>query len=185
MSNAAVLAGHEVERAPDAPPTRGDRMSLDTIAHASAPRPSLDPPPRAARAAPVVVATGGLAWNTFGVLQFLQTLASTPESLRHMGMTAEQAEAYASYPAWMTFAFAVGVGGGLGGSLLLLAGRRQAVPVLAASLIGYLLLYAGDITEGVFAALGWPQVAILTAVVAIAACLLVWARRLDRTGALR
>jgi hypothetical protein len=56
---------------------------------------------------------------------------------------------------------------------------------LAASLIGYLVLYAGDITEGVFAALGWPQVAILSAVVAIAACLLVWARRLHRTGALR
>ncbi len=127
----------------------------------------------------------GVAWNLYGVVQFLQTLQSTPESLRRMGMTAAQAAVYTSYPAWMTGAFAVGVWGGLAGSALLLARRAWAVPVLALSLLGYLALYVGDITEGVFAALGAPQVAILTTVVAVATALLVWSRRLARRGALR
>ena len=63
--------------------------------------------------------------------------------------------------------------------------RAWAVPVLALSLLGYLALYVGDITEGVFAALGSPQVVILTTVVAVAIALLVWSRRLARRGVLR
>jgi hypothetical protein len=127
-----------------------------------------------------IIATLGVAWNLFGAVQFLQTLGSTPQSLMDMGMSAEQAFVYTSYPAWMNAGFGLGVFGGLLGSALLLARRRSAVPVLAASLAGYLVLYAGDITEGVFAALGAPQIAILTLVVAIAAGLFVWARWLDR-----
>ncbi|HEU4408588.1 MAG TPA: hypothetical protein VFS43_25225 [Polyangiaceae bacterium] len=80
-------------------------------------------------------------------------------------------------------AFAVGTFGGLAGCLLLLLRRRVATPVLAASLAGYVLLFAGDVTEGVFAALGAPQVATLSAVVAIAAALFAWSRRLERRGA--
>jgi hypothetical protein len=124
-----------------------------------------------------------LAWNAFGVVQFLKTLRSTPESLTQMGMTPHQAAVYSSYPAWMTLAFAVGTFGGLAGCLLLLLRRRAATPVLAASLAGYVVLFAGDVTEGVFAALGAPQVATLSAVVAIAAALFAWSRRLERGGA--
>lgn len=47
-----------------------------------------------------------------------------------------------------------------------------AVPVLAVSLLGHIALYFGDIVHGVFAALGTPQVVILTTVVVIAAALL-------------
>jgi hypothetical protein len=130
-------------------------------------------------------AAAGAAWNLFGVFQFLQSLNSTQQSLVKMGMTAEQAAVYAGYPEWMTIAFAVGVGAGLAGSVLILARRASAVPVLAASLAGYVLLYIGDITEGVFAALGPPQVAILTTVVAVAVGLLMWSRHLARRGALR
>jgi hypothetical protein len=124
-----------------------------------------------------------LMWNAFGVVQFLKTLRSTPESLVQMGMTPHQAAVYSSYPAWMTLSFAVGTFGGLVGCLLLLLQRRAATPVLAASLAGYVLLFAGDVTEGVFAALGAPQVATLSAVVAIAAALFAWSRRLERRGA--
>lgn len=135
--------------------------------------------------APPTLATFGLLWSLFGVMQLLQTLQSTPQSLQEMGMTPAQAAVYSSYPVWMTLGFAVGAIGGLIGSALLLAHRRLATPVLLASLVGYIVLYVGDITEGVFAALGAPQVVVLTAVVLIAAGLLLWSRQLSQRGLLR
>ncbi|MEY3209528.1 MAG: hypothetical protein RIT28_9 [Pseudomonadota bacterium] len=142
-----------------------------------------DAPPSAY--APPIIATLGALWSLFGVVQLLQTLQSTPQSLQAMGMTPEQAAVYSSYPAWMTLGFAVGAFGGLVGSVLLLARRRLATPIFVASLVGYVVLYVGDITEGVFAALGAPQVAVLTAVVLIASGLLVWSRHLSQRGLLR
>lgn len=124
----------------------------------------------AARSKVLVLVFGflGLAWNLFGALQFIGSVRATPASLIASGMTPEQAHVMTSYPAWMTAAFAVGTFGGLIGCLLLLARSPQARPVFGASLAGYLILFAGDATEGVFAALGFQQVAILSAVVAIA-----------------
>ena len=73
------------------------------------------------------------------------------------------------------------VSGAIGiGCLLMLARSAVAVPVFALSLFGYIALYIGDIIHGVFAAMGTPQVVVLTVVVAIAAGL--WAvARLFRT----
>ena len=126
----------------------------------------------------------GLAWNIFGVVQFLGSLSATTESLMATGLTAEQAAVMLGYPSWMTIAFAVGVFGGLIGCLLLLLKKRISVLVFAVSLIGYVILYIGDITEGVFAAIGTSQVVILSMVVAIAAALMWLARYFDRRGAL-
>jgi hypothetical protein len=114
----------------------------------------------------------GVAWNLFGIVQFVRTVTASREALISGGMTPVQAEIYAGLPFWMDAAFAIGVFGGLAGSVLLVVGHRAAVPVLAVSLVAYLVLYAGDIALGVFAAFGTPQVAILTTVVAIAAALL-------------
>ena len=126
----------------------------------------------------------GLAWNIFGVVQFLGSLSATSESLMATGLTAEQAAVMLGYPSWMTIAFAVGVFGGLVGCVLLLLKKWLSVPVFGFSLIGYVILYIGDITEGVFAAIGTSQVVILSMVVAIAAALLWLARHFDRRGAL-
>ena len=88
-------------------------------------------------------------------------------------MTAEQANVMLPYPARMTAAFGIGTfGGTLGAPLLLL--RRQ--PPLPALLAAYILLYIGDIPQGVFAALGTPQITDLTLVMLIAAALLRLAR---------
>jgi hypothetical protein len=129
---------------------------------------------------------GGLAWNAYGVVQFAQSVRSTPVSLMAMGLDPAQAMTMTmtSYPLWMTAAFAVGVFGGLVGSALLLLRRRQAVGVFVASLIAYVALYIGDITEGVFAAMGASQVVVLTLVVLIAAGLLWAARRASARGLL-
>jgi hypothetical protein len=129
-----------------------------------------------------IVAAAGLAWNAFGVVQYLASVKATEASLIASGMTAEQAAVMLNHPAWMTAAFAIGVFGGTLGSVLMLMRKKFAVPVFAVSLAAYVALYAGDITEGVFAALGLPQVAILTLVVAIAAVLLVYSRAQAKRG---
>ena len=126
----------------------------------------------------------GLAWNVFGAVQFVGSLSATSESLQAQGMTADQAAVMLGYPVWMTVVFAIGVFGGVLGCGLLLLRRAVAVPVFAASLAGYIALYVGDIVHGVFAALGTPQVAVLSAVVLIAAALLWLSRRARARGVL-
>lgn len=114
----------------------------------------------------------GVAWNIFGLVQFKGAVTATSESLAAKGMTPEQIDVYMSIPFWMNFAFGVGVIGGLIGSVLMVIKNKAAQPVLLASLVAYVALYIGDIVHGVFAALGPPQVIVLTVVVAIAAALL-------------
>ena len=87
------------------------------------------------------------------------------------GMTAEQAQLYLSLPIWITLVFAVGVFAGAAGSIALLLRKAVALPIFAISLIGYLLLFAGDVYYGVFNSIP-EQLAILGLVVAIAAVLL-------------
>jgi hypothetical protein len=125
-------------------------------------------PPRSSRWL-MAAALGGIAWNLFGAVQFAGSATATPESLVASGLTAQQAAVMSGYPFWMTLCFGVGVFGGLMGSVLLLLRHRLATPVLGTSLAAYVALWIGDAVHGVFAALGMPQVAILTLVVAIAA----------------
>jgi putative effector of murein hydrolase len=120
----------------------------------------------------MAAALGGIAWNLFGAVQFAGSVTATADSLLASGLNAEQAAVMSSYPAWMTFAFAIGVAGGLAGSVLLLLRHHFAKSILGASLAAYVALWIGDAVHGVFAALGAPQVIILTLVVAIAAALL-------------
>jgi hypothetical protein len=127
--------------------------------------------PVSARAPIWFIATsiGGIAWNLFGAVQFAGSVVATEASLIASGLTAEQAAVMTGYPGWMTLAFAIGVLGGLAGSVLLLLRRALAMPVLAASLGAYVALWIGDAVHGVFAAMGAPPIIILTSVVAIAA----------------
>ena len=122
------------------------------------------------------VALGGVAWNIFGAVQFAGSITATEETLVASGMTPEQAAVMTGYPGWMTVAFAIGVLAGLAGSVLLLLRKAQAKPVLLASLVAYVALWIGDAVHGVFAALGAPQIIILTVVVAIAAALFALSR---------
>lgn len=132
-----------------------------------------------------LAASLGLLWNAFGAFQFIQSVIATQESLMAMGMTEVQAKTMSGYPLWMSMAFAVGTFGGLLGCVFLLLRNKFATPIFTASLVGYIVLYIGDITEGVFAALGKQQVIILTTVVLIAAALLWMSRYFDRQDPLK
>jgi len=120
----------------------------------------------------------GVLWNLYGIYQFVGTLTPAGRAAMAAGMTAAQQQTYFSLPAWMTAVFAIGVFGGLLGALALAARRTAAVPVLAASLVGYTALFSGDVYFGVFEAMP-GQLAILTFVVVVAVALLAtaWAAR--------
>ncbi|MCZ8088799.1 MAG: hypothetical protein O9247_01705 [Rhodobacteraceae bacterium] len=124
-----------------------------------------------------LAALGGIGWNLFGLVQLATSVTATPESLIASGLTPEQAAVMTGYPVWMTAAFFLGVAGGLVGSILLALHSALARPVLLASLLAYVALWIGDAVHGVFAAMGAPQVAILSTVVAIAAGLFFAATR--------
>jgi hypothetical protein len=126
----------------------------------------------------------GVLWNLFGIYQFIGTLTPAGRAAMAAGMTAAQAQVYFSLPTWMTVVFAIGVFGGLLGSLALSARRAAAMPVLAVSLLGYLALFAGDVYFGVFDAMP-GQLAILAFVVVVAAALLVTARAARSRALLR
>ena len=126
----------------------------------------------------------GVAWNVFGLERFFATAFASHDQLIAQGLSAAQATLYVGLPGWMTAAFAIGVLGGLAGSILMLMRRRWAVPVLSISLAAYVALFAGDWVHGVFAA--FPgQFAILSTVVAIATGLLAVAVHARRHGLLR
>lgn len=120
----------------------------------------------------------GVLWNLYGLYQLIGTLTPAGRSAMAADMTAAQAQLYFSLPSWITAAFAIGVFGGLVGSAALVARRAAAVLVLAASLVGYIALFAGDVYFGVFDAMP-GQLAILAFVVVVAVTLLVaaWAAR--------
>ena len=130
------------------------------------------------------VAISGLAWNGFGAVQFAGQVTQTESAMMGGGMTPEQVAVYANLPVWMDLVFGLGTVGGVIGSLLLLLRNKLAVPVFAASLVGYIILFVGDIVNGVFASFGTSQIVILSTVVAIAASLFWFARRLRTQGSL-
>lgn len=124
------------------------------------------------------MAAFGVLWNLYGIYQFIGTLTPAGRSAMAAGMTAAQAQIYFSLPAWMTAVFAIGVFGGLLGSVALAARRTAALPALAVSLVGYIALFSGDVYFGVFDAMP-SQLAILAFVVVVAVALLAtaWAAR--------
>lgn len=123
----------------------------------------------------------GIIWNVYGISQFVSGLTASGQSTMTMKMTAAQAELYLSLPIWMSIVFAVGVFGGLIGSVALLIRHRSAFPILSVSLFGYILLFAGDAIYGLFDAIP-SQLAILTFVVFVAAALLFTAHKARHDG---
>ncbi len=131
-----------------------------------------------------VLSLVGLAWNAFGVMEYLNTVRSTPAGLVASGLTEAGAAVMSSLPAWMVGAFAICVFGGLLGCILLLLRKKIATPVLTAALAASVVLFIGDYAFGVFAALGTIQVVVLTLVVLIAAGLVWLSRHFERSGQL-
>jgi hypothetical protein len=81
-----------------------------------------------------IVGVLSLLWNCFGCYDYLMTNLKNQAYLAQF--TADQLAYFDSLPAWLTAFWALGVWGGLAGSILLLIRRRYAVWAFGLSVIG-------------------------------------------------
>jgi hypothetical protein len=81
-----------------------------------------------------IVAVLGTLWNGFGALDYTMTQMRHPAWMGQM--TADQQSFLEGAPYWLDATWALGVWGGLLGSLLLLARSRYAVAAFIVSLVG-------------------------------------------------
>jgi len=139
------------------------------------------------RVPPHLWIVGGLTalWNGFGALDYTMT------QTRNAAWMAQLSEAQLAWldaaPWWANGSWALGVWGGLAGSLLLLARSRHAVTAFIVSLVGLaantLYQSAAPMPSGHMDSTG--AIALHVAIWAIGIALLVYAIRMRRRGVLR
>jgi len=132
-----------------------------------------------------IVGILSLLWSAMGCFDYLMTVTSNQTYLGKM--PADQIAYLNSLPTWLTGAWAIGVWGGLLGSLLLLMRSRHAVLAFGLSLVaaviamGYEMFATqqpASMTSGEMAVMPWV-------VLAVCAFLLWYAWTMDRKGVLR
>jgi hypothetical protein len=79
-----------------------------------------------------LIAGGAAVWDLLGVGAFVATITAGPDAFA--GMPEARREFYENVPAWSTIIFGIAVSGGMIGSILLLARKLIALPVLVISL---------------------------------------------------
>lgn len=131
-----------------------------------------------------VIGIIALLWNAIGAMEYIMT--ETKNQSYMSGFTPEQLAFFYGLPAWVVSAWAIGVWGGVLGSLLLLFRRSLAVWVFLASLIGivvtafhnYVLSNGMNVMGGAFAL-------VFTAVIfLIGLGLYLYARAMNKRGVL-
>lgn len=130
---------------------------------------------------------GALAtvWNAFGCFDYLMTQTRNEDYLAHF--TDPQRAYFDSFPLWMEAVWALGVWGGLAGSLLLLARSRYAVAAFAVSLLGLAIstVYQYVLTSPPADMTTGAMIGMNIAIWAIAIGLLLYAVRMRGRGVLR
>ncbi len=124
-------------------------------------------------------------WNAFGCFDYLMTQTRNAQYLANF--TDPQRIYFESFPVWMEAVWALGVWGGMAGSLLLLMRSRYAVAAFAVSLAG---LAVSTVYQYVLATLPegmmtGAMIGMNLAIWAVAIALLVYALRMRRQGVLR
>ena len=145
------------------------------------------PTPDTALKAPLhlwLIGALALLWNCAGAFDYVMT--ETRNSSYMSSFTPEQLAYFYAFPVWAVATWALGVWGGVLGSILLLLRRRWAVPVFAISLAGMVVtfFYNYVLTNG-FAVMGGAGALAFTGVIIIVGvALLFYARKLSRSGVL-
>lgn len=132
-----------------------------------------------------IVAILATIWNAFGCFDYLMTQTRNEAYLANF--TDPQRVYFESFPMWMEATWALGVWGGMAGSLLLLARSRYAVAAFAVSLAG---LAASTVYQYVLNSppeemMSGAMMAMNLVIWAIAIGLLVYALKMRRRGVLR
>ena len=132
-----------------------------------------------------VVGILALVWNAFGCLDYTMTNLKNATWLAKM--SADQIAYMNSLPGWLTAFWAIGVWGGLVGSILLLMRNRYAVMAFGLSLVGavvglgyqiFLTKMPASMKEGGMAFMPWV-------IILIAAALYWYASSAQKKGVLR
>jgi hypothetical protein len=109
-----------------------------------------------------IVGILSLLWNGFGCVDYTMTNLKNPAWLAKM--SADQLAYMDSLPTWLTGAWALGVWGGLVGSILLLMRSRYSVWAYAVSAVGavaglgyqlFMVERPASMTEGAMAMIPW------------------------------
>lgn len=127
-----------------------------------------------------------LLWNAMGAFDYTMTHVRGEEYLRQMQMSEDVIAWLADVPFWATAGWALGVWGGVVGSILLLARSRHAVTAFAVSLAGVLLMTAYTLTTAAPASMNSPGAqAFDWAIKLVAVLLLAYAWAMRRRGVMR
>jgi hypothetical protein len=120
-----------------------------------------------------IVGILALLWNAFGCYDYLMTETENQAYLANY--TADQIAYFQTLPSWLVAPWALGVWGGLAGSILLLMRSRYSVWAFALSFIGAVVTFAyqmfatqmpDSMTSGSMAIMPW--------VIVIIAAFLLW-----------
>ena len=131
-----------------------------------------------------IISILGLAWNLVGVAMFF--LQTGLDAERIAAMPEQQRMVYEALPSWLPVFYGIAVFGGLLGSAGLVLRRRWSVPLLAISLAAVAVqMIALYVVAPAWQASGASGLAFSLLIVAIAAFLLVYARRASARGWLR
>lgn len=123
-----------------------------------------------------IVAVLALLWNLFGVAMFYMQYSMTPEQLAQLPEA--QRTVQQGLPAWLYAVNGIAVVLGTVGSLLLLLGRRLALPMFWLSFIAVVVMFAYCLFPGrMIELLGAAQALPMPIVVTVVAALLVWFAR--------
>jgi hypothetical protein len=125
-----------------------------------------------------------LIWNAGGAFDYVMT--QTRNESYMSGFTSEQLEFFYGLPAWTVAAWAIGVWGGVLGTILLLLRKRAAVWAYGASIVGiaittfqnYVLANGFEVAGDAF------SLAFSAAIIIVAVALLLYARAMHRRGIL-
>ncbi len=131
-----------------------------------------------------IIAVAAVLWNGFGCLDFTMTASRNPAYLAQV--PPEVIDWLDSAPTWTLLPWALGVGAGLLGALLLLARSRLAVGAFAASLAGLAVSQVWQVFSDRPASMTTPGMIGMTLLIwAVALGLLWYAWQQRRRGVLR
>ncbi len=96
-----------------------------------------------------VVGVIAVLWNAYGGYDYTMSMTQGATYMAASGMTPDQIAYYDTMPVWMTAVWAIGVWGGVLGSLLLLLRNKLAFPVFVVSFAAFLtsLLYVYGLSD--------------------------------------
>ena len=123
-----------------------------------------------------IVAALALLWNLFGVAMAWMQYSMTPDQLAQLPEA--QRTLHEAMPGWLWAVDGVAVVAGTLGSLLLLMGKRLALPVFWVSLVAVVVLFGYCLFSGrMLEVLGAAQALPMPILVTVIALLLVWFAR--------